>query len=213
MNETMPEQRGATAMRHPSDTALDVSPNWLQARQFLDALDQNGTFTFQTFPEAEGSQTRPRVLHGTFKEYGGELNQLNRAGAGIFVMVNAGDGVIRTGARTCRTSGNVQRIRALFVDLDAAPIAPVLNSARPPDWIVRSSPGRWHAYWRVNDCPLDRFALVQIELAARFAGDPSVKDLPRVMRLPGFLHCKTQPFCSELWLPSDYEDILRSNHE
>jgi Protein of unknown function (DUF3987)/RepB DNA-primase N-terminal domain len=40
----------------------------------------------------------------------------------------------------------------------------------------------------------EQFAELQKALAARFGGDPSVHDLPRVMRLPGFFHRKGAPF-------------------
>ena len=86
-------------------------------------------------------------------------------------VVNAGDGVIRSGSKTCRTAANVLRIRSLIVDLEGAPIAPVLSSALPPDWIVQSSHDRWHAYWLVDDCPLHAFEPAQAALAARFVVD------------------------------------------
>lgn len=209
MNETMTEQLGcASEMRCTGDTPLDFTPNWDHARKFLDALDSGGTFTFQAFPEAEGSHTRPKVLHGTLEKHGAELEALNRAGSGNFVMVNAGDGVILAGARTCRTTANVIRVRALFVDLDGAPVAPVLRCALPPDWVVQSSLRRWHAYWKVTDCQLDEFASLQSDLAQTFNGDRTVKDLPRVMRVPGFYHRKAEPFRSELYLPDDYRRLL-----
>ena len=183
-------------------TSLDT------AARFLALLDSADDFTFQTFPDPEGeSRPWPRVLHGSLDGHAGELVALNEQGAGIFVMVNAGDGVTHPGSKTCRTAANVTRVRALFVDLDGAPIAPVLTSALPPDWVVQSSPDRWHAYWRVDDCPLDQFASAQAALAAQFHGDPSVKDLPRVMRIPGFLHRKGEPFLSELYLPAEYHRI------
>jgi hypothetical protein len=195
--------------QHTAYTAPDLE----DTRRFLRALDAGGIFTFQAIPEAKDSTARATVLHGTLDEHAAQLTDLNERGAGIFVMVNAGDGVTKAGARTCRTAANVQRVRAVFVDLDGAPIAPVLASALLPDWIVRSSPGRWHAYWRVNDCPLDRFEAVQAALSTRFDGDTKVKDLPRVMRIPGFFHRKADPFCSELWLPTSYSKVKEMNHE
>jgi hypothetical protein len=185
------------------------------ASRFLALLDATGVFTFQTFGDAEGQSvdTRPRVLHGSLDEHALQLTALNDSGAGIFVMVNAGDGITKAGARTCRKAANVQRVRAIFVDLDGAPIAPLLESALAPDWVVQSSPGRWHAYWRVDDCPLDRFEAVQAALAARFDGDTKVKDLPRVMRIPGFFHRKADPFRSELWEPTSYSKVMEMNHE
>ncbi|HAB99099.1 MAG TPA: hypothetical protein DCE71_04685 [Parachlamydiales bacterium] len=64
--------------------------------------------------------------------------------------------------------------------------------------MVESSPGRYHAYWIVRDVPLERFTEIQGVLSARFKGDPKVKDLPRVMRLPGFLHRKGEPFTTRI---------------
>jgi hypothetical protein len=185
------------------------------ANRYLKRLDAGGKFTFQTLaeaPDATGDAGSPRVLHGTFAQYGDELARLNKLGAGIFVMVNEGDGVVRTGCSTCRTAANVVRIRALFVDLDGSPIEPVLGCELPPDFVVRTSPGRFHAYWRVGDVPLDDFGRVQHELAVRFSGDLSVKDLPRIMRIPGFFHRKHQPYMSELLLPADFDQLVGERH-
>ena len=87
----------------------------------------------------------------------------------------------------------MQKVRALFVDFDGAPLEPVLQCGMPPQIAVDSSPGRYHAYWLVSDCPLQDFTRIQVALAEKFGGDPSVKDLPRVMRLPGFCHRKAEP--------------------
>ena len=190
----------------PSRGQVDLT----EVERFLHLLDAGGQFTFHTFRDSDraaGPARFPRVLHGTLDQHAGELVALNKQGAGIFVMVNAGDGVVAPGSKTCRTAANVKRVRALFVDLDGAPIAPVLTSTLPPDWVVQSSRGRWHAYWAVDDCPLGQFAGAQAALAAQFYGDPSVKDLPRVMRIPGFLHRKDEPFLSELYLPTDFDRI------
>jgi hypothetical protein len=182
------------------------------ASRFLAELDDSGVYTFQTFLDAdaepESAGTGPRVLHGRLDEHAEQLTEHNGRGAGIFVMVNAGDGVTKSDAKTCRTAANVLRVRALFVDLDGAPIAPVLESALPPDWVVQSSPGRWHAYWKVPNCPIGQFATAQSALACRFNGDPAVKDLPRVMRVPGFFHRKSEPFLSALYLPPQYNQLL-----
>ena len=184
------------------------------AGSFLALLDGSDQFTFQTFADdpTRPLASWPTVLHGSFDEHSGQLASLNDAGAGIFVMVNAGDGLTRASSKTCRTAANVVRVRALFVDLDGAPIEPVLTTALPPDWVVQSSPGRWHAYWIVHDCPLADFARAQGALAARFNGDRTVKDLPRVMRVPGFVHRKREPFLSELFLSMDFDQILRGRH-
>jgi hypothetical protein len=149
--------------------------------------------TFQTFGEgtAKGKAELSRILHGTLAEHRATLGNLNARGAGIFVMVNAGDG-------DGRKAANVQSVRALFVDLDGAPLEPVKAAPLPAHCIVESSPNHWHAYWRIADCPLSDFTPLQRALAERFAADAKVCDLPRVMRIPGFLHRKGKPFASQI---------------
>ena len=170
----------------------------LQAAQaFLDALDHAGVFTFQTFDDKKGRGDRSlaRIFHGTLSEHAAALTDLQQRGAGVFVMINEGDG-------TGRGAANVKRVRAHFLDLDDAPIEPVLEADLPPHIVVESSPGKFHVYWRVDHCPLDRFKERQHALADRFNGDHSVCDLSRVLRLPGFWHLKGVPFQARLITPS-----------
>lgn len=162
------------------------------AERFLTLLAPGERITFQTFPES-GKHRRglTRVLHGTLAEHASTLASLNARGAGVYWMVNAGDGA-------GRKAENVQRVRALFVDLDGAPLEPVRAAPLAPHCIVETSPGRWHAYWRIADCQLEDFRPLQKALAKRFSADAKVCDLPRVMRLPGFDHRKRAPYRSHL---------------
>lgn len=177
--------------------------NHKEAERFLSMLAaEDSLFTFQTFAESEKKDTlQAKVLHGTFLQHRDELIQLNKNGAGVFVMVNEGDGKCHDGAKTCRTSKSVVSVRALFVDLDGAPLEPALKSELSPSMIIQTSTLRYHVYWLVDDCPLDRFKPLQQGLAKQFNGDPSVCDLPRVMRLPGFYHLKGKPIMVELIQP------------
>ena len=151
-----------------------------------------GALSFQTFDDGPGKR-KPlaRIMHGTIAQHDDKLRTLNARGAGVFFMVNEGDG-------RGRKAANVRRVRALFVDLDGSPLEPVEAAPLRPHAIVESSSGRWHAYWRVKDCPLDRFKPLQQALATRFNGDPKVCDLPRVMRVPGFDHRKGEAFRSRV---------------
>jgi hypothetical protein len=78
-------------------------------------------------------------------------------------------------------------VRCLAVDLDGAPLDPLLASAAPPTAVVESSPGRWHAYWGLEPAsvPLGAFYGLQRALAERFGADTACTDLARVLRLPG----------------------------
>ncbi|MFK2905676.1 primase C-terminal domain-containing protein [Dyella ginsengisoli] len=160
------------------------------ARAFLSALGSR--FTFQTLDDSGRKRKHLiRVFHGDLNKHGAALSRLNQQGAGVFVMVNAGDG-------TARKASNVQAIRAVFADLDGSPLAPVRATELTPHIVVESSPGRWHAYWLADGVPLEQFKPMQQAIASRFASDPTVCDLPRVMRLPGFLHNKSAPFSSRI---------------
>ncbi|MFP7721412.1 DNA-primase RepB domain-containing protein [Lysobacter sp. A3-1-A15] len=163
-----------------------------QAARFLTALSSDNLHTFQTFEDSKrGVRGLSRILHGSLEQRVRTLEALNLEGAGVFVMVNRGDGY-------GRKASNVTGIRALFVDLDGASIEPVLAAPIRPRIVVESSPGKWHAYWPVVDIPTDHFSAAQKVLAARFGADPKVHDKPRVMRLPGFLHRKAAPFTTRL---------------
>jgi RepB DNA-primase from phage plasmid len=159
------------------------------ARTFLDAIGRE-MFTFQTFDDNSVRRERSlaRVLNGTIEKHFATLENLNRRGAGVFVTINRTDG-------KGRERHNIIGVRAVFVDLDGGPLAPVMRWALSPHIVVESSPGRYHAYWLVDSTvtPTD-FGGLQKRLAKLLGGDPAVHDLPRVLRLPGFLHRKGRPF-------------------
>ncbi|RFC36645.1 MAG: phage/plasmid primase, P4 family, C-terminal domain-containing protein [Candidatus Nitrotoga sp. SPKER] len=166
---------------------MTLATDMNQAQRFLTLLAGDEPLTFQTFDD--GATKNPklaRILHGNLEEHAAALSVLNAQGAGIFVMVNCGDGLGRKAA-------NVTDIRALFVDLDGAPLEPILAAGVEPHITIESSADRYHAYWLVSDCALEQFTPLQAALAAKFNSDPKVKDLPRVMRLPGFWHQKAEP--------------------
>ncbi len=166
-----------------------MRPDLIEAQRFLTALDEGSdSWSFQTFADdGSGRRQLSRLLHGSLDTHGAALAQLNERGAGVFVTVNHTDG-------QGRKKANIKRVRALFVDLDGAPIEPVLSAPTPPHIVVQSSPGRFHAYWRVSDCPVDACEPALKEMIGRFGGDPACCDLNRVLRLPGFLHRKADPF-------------------
>lgn len=179
-----------------------LTPIASAAHAFLNILAPDDNVTFQTFDDDKVRKNMglARVFHGTLDQYLDQLTKLQQQGAGVFIMVNQGDGIIHPGATTCRTAKNVVAVRAVFADLDGAPLAPVLK-ALPPNIVIESSPERYHAYWLTNDCPLEEFPQRQKQIAFKFSSDPKVCDLPRVMRLPGFFHQKDTPFMTRILFP------------
>ena len=174
--------------------AQTMTPDRTKADDFLSALaPESDRFTFQSFTDdkvvrdrykAEGNRDPlARVLHGTLSDQWKVLAELSMAGAGVYIVIN------ETNLRG-RTTADIIRVRAYFVDMDGAPLANLSQVGLRPHICVQSSPGRFHVYWRVEGAPLDQFKDAQHRLATLSGSDPNVCDLPRVMRLPGFPHQK-----------------------
>lgn len=162
-----------------------------QTIEFLNVLDPNAEeFTFQTFDDTSGKCKRlAKTLHGTLAQHISELWQLNKEGAGIFVNVNETN-------LNGRCKKDIRSVRALFTDHDVyekETLARLQELRYPPSIITESSDGKFHAYWLVTNCSLNDFSQYQSIMAEALDSDKSVKDISRVMRLPGFLHNKKQP--------------------
>lgn len=167
-----------------SSTRFDLQA----AELFVEAIAGSASpVTFQTIDDkGTAKKSLCKVVHGTIRELGQKLTNLNNSGAGIFLMANAGD-------LKGRKAKNVIAVRVAFIDLDGTPLSVIDDTPISPHIIVETSPAHWQVCWLISGCPLDQFSVVQSSLANRFQGDPSVSDLPRVMRIPGFFHNKSTP--------------------
>jgi hypothetical protein len=176
------ENNKAIAGAHPIDDERALE-HALAFVKFL-AGSTEAEVCLRTFPDnAARGDWLTRKLNGSLQRFVAGLRQLNQQGAGVFMVVNDGG----------QTKAEITRIRAVFADTDGAPLAPLLTLE--PHLVIESSPGKWHVYWLVAaDFPLEKFGPVQRAIADKFGTDPAVHDLPRVMRLPGFYHCKAEPF-------------------
>ena len=176
-------------------------PHFEEAEAFLNALDgKDAQFTFQTFDDVKDRKEKSlaRIFHGTLNQHKQVLKALNAQGAGVYVTVNETD-------LKGRSLANMLKVRALFVDLDGSPLQPILDLSEDlqPHIIIESSPNKWHAYWLVNNCELEKFKPLQQALADKFDGDKAVCDLPRVMRLAGFSHNKAESFITRIHTMQD----------
>lgn len=154
---------------------------------------QNDDVLFQTFDDKGEDKSLAKQHHTD-----ADLKSYNDRGAGVFFCVNH----VPVGLGRSNTS--VDRVRYNFVDLDEDGInklEKVLHTVPLPDVIVRSSPGKFHCYWKAIDMSLREFRSYQELLIKNFGGDKSIKDLARVMRLPGFVHHKGEPY-QVRWLGS-----------
>ena len=179
----------------------------ITANQFLTFLFGEGSpHTFQTIDK----NGKCSIFHGQLTEYESILRQKNQAANGIFYSINQTDG-------NGRKTDNIICVRTFVIDLDGAPLEPVLKVLKAsnvnPQVVVETSPEKYHVYIKIYDCPLDLFKPIQRALAQKFNGDKAVCDLPRVMRLPGFYHHKREPFLTHIIEINDtpaysYSDVI-----
>lgn len=161
--------------------------------KFLKTLSghSNSEFMFCTLPDSPNAKVQPLNIQGSFLNKKEQLIRLNQLGGGIFVMINDGDGL-------GRKRENIKNIRAFFMDFDEEPGD--VQFPLKPSIVVKTKRGK-HFYWLIeNKIPLEDFPIVQKQLAEQFNSDTKIHDLPRIMRLPGFLHLKdmTNPFLVQL---------------
>lgn len=128
---------------------------------------------------------KPAIFHATPAQAFERLSIANRNGYGCFWTVNKTNGL-------GRTAKDITECRALFVDLDGAPIEPVQAGNPNPCAIIESSPNRYHAYWQVSELGLDSFSNVQKALIAKYNADRACHDLSRVLRVPGSYNHKRE---------------------
>lgn len=181
-----------------SDLPINIS----QAKEFLSNFDEDLNITTQLFDDTKKSIEARRFVGHFTASYNDpncvkHTSDANAAGCGVYFTINETDGKGRSGS-------NVTKIRCLAVDLDGAPLGPIESCEVPPHYIIESSQGRFQCYWFINPIDISSFssfeeakqlfATYQVAMARLFCGDESIKDLPRVLRVPGFWHKKGVPF-------------------
>lgn len=153
-----------------------------------------GPYSFQTFDDDKSRDDKKLVSkdwYGTLNEYIGKLTARNLRGANASLCIN-----VNAGAK--RAKDKIVKTTALWVDTDGAPLQPILDMGVTPHMIVESSPGKYHVYWLTEDCAVDQWEAVMRALAEKFNCDEKVCRLQTVMRIPGFLHQKNEPFLSRI---------------
>ncbi len=188
------EERGEVESAELGGLRNDLTIDQSEAARFLSRLDPSPEFCFRTFSDRKDGSSG-RNYSGTFASVAAALARDNAEGRGAFAVINAGG----------QNAASIKRIRAVFADLDGAPLDPVIACELQPHIVVESSASRWHAYWLTEGLALADFKPVQHRIAHLFGADESIDDLPRVMRLPGFVHAKGEPFRSRIVHLSDAE--------
>jgi hypothetical protein len=154
---------------------------------FLLAGASDGALEWQVFPDRDkGRKGLARRYHGRLGDVLPELLAAQAEGCGVFVAVNATDG-------QGRRKENVNACRAMFLDLDGAPLPEAWPV--PPTLVVQSSNVggifRYQCWWEiVPSKDFEAWVSVQKQLARRYGGDEKCVLLTQVGRLAGFWHQK-----------------------
>jgi hypothetical protein len=133
---------------------------------------------FRTFDDTGKDVSKPSKFFGTVADQWSEIERLQAAGCGIFVVVNEGG----------NSDAEITDVRAIFVDADGIPFPETWHT--DPDFVVTRDEMHWHAYWRVDGLTVAVFNQAQRRLAAFYGTDAKVCNPSRIMRLAGTLHLK-----------------------
>lgn len=130
---------------------------------------------------------------GTIADLWPTLADYNVRGHGIFCNVNA---MKEIGQGERLTLDHVEFIRSHIIDLDSVTATADFQraTAAGASFVVHTSPGKYHVYFRVQPYVGNEFyTLQQRKFAQLYNGDPKVIDATRIIRMPGFLHQKGAP--------------------
>lgn len=129
-----------------------------------------------------------------------ELQNLNKQGAGIFFAYN--------GIKEKRLIENVTQINAWAMEVDNIPkedqYKKLIKCPLSPSIIVESA-NSYHSYWLAKNGTIQNAKKINTALCQYFNSDPALKDISRLLRIPGFYHNKREPFLVKAIL-TDYEN-------
>ena len=146
----------------------------------------------QTFPEGVSkNKCYPIDEFVVWDEFVRIATRENNNGAAVCVAINKSSSEARGNKYTLG-------VNAFVVDVDTVG-APPPNIGINPHFIIESSPGKYHYYWLVKNCPLTHYRAVQKRLIDLCPGADSKICFPAVvMRVPGFWHLKNEPFMTRI---------------
>ncbi len=145
----------------------------------------------------------PWILSGQCQSW---LLKMNAHGFNVYVSVNG----IAVGRRA-RTRESIASIRHVFLEADrdgAAVLSCVerRSDLPSPSYVVHSSPGRLHLFWRATGFDGAYVERLQKQLATELQTDPAATPITQTTRLPGFLnHKHQQPHLVTI----EYRDVYR----
>lgn len=141
------------------------------------------------FSDKKGTGFKGKNLSFNIKDFQSKSKVLmahNEANRGIFFVVNSGGNSDR----------KINKINAQFFECDTLSLEDQLENISKfplePSIIVQTKKSL-HVYFLIKNGKVEKFRDIQKKLAKHFNGDGSCINESRVMRVPGFYHCKEEP--------------------
>ncbi|MGM8261364.1 phage/plasmid primase, P4 family [Clostridium perfringens] len=170
--------------------------NLREARRFLECFCKGegsenscGRINIRIFSDKKGTGFKGKNLSFNIKDFQSKSKVLmahNEANRGIFFVVNSGGNSDR----------KINKINAQFFECDTLSLEEQLENISKfplePSIIVQTKKSL-HVYFLIKNGKVEKFRDIQKKLAKHFNGDGSCINESRVMRVPGFYHCKEEP--------------------
>jgi hypothetical protein len=164
-------------------------PDLTIARAFVEALtgSPDTIMRWRLIDDKRKGIVAVEEFDGTVAQSWARFMAAQEEGAGIFYFLNE---VLAGDFRFARDS-DVTRVRAIPADFDNG-FPEDWEWLTPPDLLVHTSAGRGQALW-VCEPPTGDFKALCRRVIEYYHSDPAVKNLSRILRLPGTLHLKGEP--------------------
>lgn len=167
-----------------------------EARRFLECFCKGegsenscGRINIRIFSDKKGIGFKGKNLSFNINDFQSKSKILmahNEANRGIFFVVNSGGNSDR----------KINKINAQFFECDTLSLEDQLENISKfplePSIIVQTKKSL-HVYFIIKNGKVEKFRDIQKKLAKHFNGDGSCINESRVMRVPGFYHCKEEP--------------------
>ncbi|ELC8347317.1 DNA primase family protein [Clostridium perfringens] len=167
-----------------------------EARRFLECFCKGegsenscGRINIRIFSDKKGTGFKGKNLSFNMKDFQSKSKVLmahNEANRGIFFVVSSGGNSDR----------KINKINAQFFECDTLSLEDQLENISKfplePSIIVQTKKSL-HVYFLIKNGKVEKFRDIQKKLAKHFNGDGSCINESRVMRVPGFYHCKEEP--------------------
>lgn len=169
---------------------VQIDPN--APSRFLEAGYQQDDWIAVLLKAHETGDTAQRILPVsavTAPRFQAWLRFRNAARWSVYVSANS----VRPGRS--RRKGAIAAIRHVMLDVDddGMGVLPKLEQRRdlpPLAYVVHTSPGRLHVFWRVTGFTASLVEAVQKRLAREIGTDPAATACSQMTRLPGLLNYK-----------------------